>query len=48
MLYAGRSAESADQMIDALPTLKDRVKKNDANVMFSVCSDLAKVQDCKS
>ncbi|KAK6184716.1 hypothetical protein SNE40_007128 [Patella caerulea] len=35
--------DAADQMIDALPTLKDRLKKNDPNILFSVINDLSKV-----
>ncbi|GFS16071.1 maestro heat-like repeat family member 1 [Elysia marginata] len=38
--YEGKSV---DQMIDALPTLKDRLKKNDPTVLFSVVNDLSKV-----
>ena len=30
-------------MVDALPTLKDRLKKTDPNILFSVVNDLAKV-----
>jgi len=32
-----------DQMIDALSTLKERLEKDDPNVLFSVINDLAKV-----
>ena len=30
-------------MVDALPMLKDRLKKTDPNILFSVVNDLAKV-----
>ena len=30
-------------MIDALPTLKERLKKSDPTVLFSVVNDLSKV-----
>ena len=30
-------------MVDALPTLKDRLKRADANTLYAVVNDLAKV-----
>ncbi|XP_013392835.1 maestro heat-like repeat-containing protein family member 1 isoform X1 [Lingula anatina] len=41
--YEGNPPGHKDQMVDALPTLKDRVKKNDPNLLFSVINDLSKV-----
>ncbi|XP_077869460.1 maestro heat-like repeat-containing protein family member 1 [Saccoglossus kowalevskii] len=41
--YEGFSPEHKDQMVDALPVLKDRVMKGDPNILFSVVSDLSKV-----
>ncbi|CAH1780505.1 unnamed protein product, partial [Owenia fusiformis] len=41
--YAGRGTDEPDQMVDALPTLKERLKKTDPNVLFSVIKDLSKV-----
>ncbi|CAG2193325.1 unnamed protein product [Mytilus edulis] len=40
---AGNSMDQPDQMIDALCTLKERLEKDDPNVLFSVINDLAKV-----
>ena len=40
---SGKDPSYRDQMVDALPTLKDRLKRSDANVLFSVVNDLAKV-----
>ncbi|CAG2232807.1 unnamed protein product [Mytilus edulis] len=39
---AGNSMDQPDQMIDALCTLKERLEKDDPNVLFSVINDLAK------
>ncbi len=44
MFFQGLPADHKDQMVDALPLLKDRLKKTDANVLFSAVNDLAKVQ----
>ncbi|ESO87809.1 hypothetical protein LOTGIDRAFT_234834 [Lottia gigantea] len=41
--YEGLSADTPDQMIDALPTLKDRLRKSDPSILFSVINDLSKV-----
>ncbi len=32
-------------MVDALPLLKDRLKKTDPNILFSVVNDLSKVSN---
>lgn len=44
MLFLGYSLESKDELVDALPTLKQRAAQDDANILFSVASDLAKVK----
>ncbi|XP_074645058.1 maestro heat-like repeat-containing protein family member 1 [Tubulanus polymorphus] len=41
--YEGHSDDHHDKMVDALPTLKDRLKKGDSNVLYSVINDLSKV-----
>ncbi|XP_077982268.1 maestro heat-like repeat-containing protein family member 1 [Glandiceps talaboti] len=41
--YEGYPADHKDQMVDALPVLKERVNKGDPNILFSVVSDLSKV-----
>ncbi|RUS75918.1 hypothetical protein EGW08_016306 [Elysia chlorotica] len=41
--YEGKPVDQKDQMIDALPTLKERLKKSDPTVLFSVVNDLSKV-----
>lgn len=41
--FQGYSLESKDELVDALPTLKQRAAQDDANILFSVASDLAKV-----
>ncbi|XP_031575321.1 maestro heat-like repeat-containing protein family member 1 [Actinia tenebrosa] len=41
--YQGYSMDSKDELIDALSILKQRVLEDDANVLFSVASDLSKV-----
>ncbi|KAL4234897.1 Mroh1p [Mactra antiquata] len=40
---AGFGEDHKDQMVDALPTLRERLEKGDANVLFSVVNDLSKV-----
>ena len=42
--FLGYSLESKDELVDALPTLKQRAAQDDANILFSVASDLAKVK----
>ena len=44
LLFLGYSLESKDELVDALPTLKQRAAQDDANILFSVASDLAKVK----
>nr|XP_022339324.1 maestro heat-like repeat-containing protein family member 1 isoform X2 [Crassostrea virginica] len=39
----GQPADHKDAMIDALPTLKERLAKGDPSVLFSVINDLSKV-----
>lgn len=39
----GSLPDEKDQMVEALPTLKERLKKTDPNVLFGVVNDLAKV-----
>ena len=39
----GHGPEYKDTMVEALPTLKERLKKNDPNVLFMVVKDLSKV-----
>ncbi|XP_060593728.1 maestro heat-like repeat-containing protein family member 1 [Ruditapes philippinarum] len=39
----GLGADHKDQMVEALPTLKERLQKGDPNVLYSVVNDLAKV-----
>ncbi|GFN92402.1 maestro heat-like repeat family member 1 [Plakobranchus ocellatus] len=41
--YEGKAVDQKDQMVDALLTLKDRLKKSDSNVLFGVVNDLSKV-----
>eukprot|EP00058_Branchiostoma_floridae_P019456 XP_002604946.1 hypothetical protein BRAFLDRAFT_77203 [Branchiostoma floridae] len=41
--YEGQPVDYKDQMVEALTTLKERVVKDDPQVLFSVVSDLAKV-----
>ncbi|KAK3746766.1 hypothetical protein QZH41_013595 [Actinostola sp. cb2023] len=41
--YQGYSIDSKDDLIDALSTLKERASEDDANMLFSVASDLSKV-----
>lgn len=41
--FEGYSLESKDELVDALSTLKQRAAENDANILFSVASDLSKV-----
>ena len=43
IFVVGKSLEDKDAMIDALPTLKERLSKGDPNVLFSVINDLSKV-----
>ncbi|KAK7500196.1 hypothetical protein BaRGS_00008419, partial [Batillaria attramentaria] len=43
LAFEGHPLEEKDQMVDALSTLKDRLKKSDPNVLFSVINDLSKV-----
>ena len=42
-MISGYSLESKDELVDALPTLKQRAAEDDANILFSVASDLSKV-----
>ena len=39
----GLGPDHKDNMIEALPTLKDRLQKGDPNVLYSVVNDLSKV-----
>ncbi|XP_067055526.1 maestro heat-like repeat-containing protein family member 1 [Acropora muricata] len=39
----GYSLDSKDELVDALSTLKKRAAEDDANILFSVASDLSKV-----
>ncbi|BFZ13379.1 hypothetical protein BsWGS_16418 [Bradybaena similaris] len=39
----GNPLDHKDQMVDALPTLKERLRKDDPNLLFSVVNDLSKV-----
>ncbi|XP_046558810.1 LOW QUALITY PROTEIN: maestro heat-like repeat-containing protein family member 1 [Haliotis rubra] len=41
--YEGNDADHKDQMVEALATLKERLKKGDPNILFSVINDLSKV-----
>ena len=43
LVISGYSLESKDDLVDALPTLKQRAAEDDANILFSVASDLSKV-----
>lgn len=43
VLFSGYSLDSKDELVDALPTLKERAAEDDANILFSVASDLSKV-----
>uniref|UniRef100_A0A2C9KZ46 Maestro heat-like repeat-containing protein family member 1 n=1 Tax=Biomphalaria glabrata TaxID=6526 RepID=A0A2C9KZ46_BIOGL len=43
LLWLCNPPEHKDQMVDALPTLKERLKKSDPNLLFSVVNDLSKV-----
>ena len=43
LIVSGYSLESKDELVDALPTLKQRAAENDANILFSVANDLSKV-----
>ena len=43
MMNTGHSSSEHDEMVSALPTLKERAKRSDANVLFSVIKDLGKV-----
>lgn len=42
-VLSGHPLGEKDQMVDALSTLKERLKKSDPNVLFSVVNDLSKV-----
>ena len=45
-LLPGHPLDEKDQMVDMLPTLKERLqKRTDPNILFSIINDLAKV-DC--
>lgn len=44
LIVSGYSLESKDELVDALPTLKQRAAENDPNILFSVASDLSKVR----
>ena len=39
----GKTVDSKDTMVDAIPTLKERVRKMDPTTLYSVITDLAKV-----
>ncbi|XP_041376876.1 maestro heat-like repeat-containing protein family member 1 [Gigantopelta aegis] len=41
--YEGNPPDHQDQMVEALMTLKERLKKGDPNILFSVINDLSKV-----
>ncbi|CAL1544099.1 unnamed protein product [Lymnaea stagnalis] len=41
--HEGHPSDHKDQMVDAVPTLKERLKKSDPNVLYSVVNDLSKV-----
>lgn len=41
--HTGHPKDYKDTMIDAIPTLKERLKKSDPNILFSVVNDLSKV-----
>ncbi|XP_025115241.1 maestro heat-like repeat-containing protein family member 1 isoform X3 [Pomacea canaliculata] len=43
LAFQGHPLGEKDQMVDALSTLKERLKKSDPNVLFSVVNDLSKV-----
>ena len=43
LMIQGYSLESKDELVDALPTLKKRAAEDDPNILFSVASDLSKV-----
>ena len=43
LMISGYSLESKDELVDALPTLKKRATEDDPNILFSVASDLSKV-----
>ncbi|XP_052816666.1 maestro heat-like repeat-containing protein family member 1 isoform X2 [Mya arenaria] len=40
---SGLGDDHKDQMVEALPTLRSRLEKGDANVLYSVVNDLSKV-----
>ena len=42
-VFAGKDPNESDKMIDALPTLRDRLKRSDPNTLYSAVNDLAKV-----
>ena len=44
-VFAGKDPNESDKMIDALPTLRDRLKRSDPNTLYSAVNDLAKVSD---
>lgn len=43
LIIVGLGADHKDAMVDALPTLKERLQKGDPNVLYSVVNDLSKV-----
>ena len=43
MSIVGKDANGKDTMVDAVPSLKERLKKADSNILFSCAKDLAKV-----
>ena len=45
--FLGSGPDHKDNMIEALPTLKDRLQKGDPNVLYSVVNDLSKVTAIK-
>lgn len=43
-MLPGHPLEEQDQMVDMLPTLKERLqKRTDPNILYSIINDLAKV-----
>lgn len=43
IVIVGHGEQMEDPMVDALPTLRERVKKTDPNILLSVTTDLSKV-----
>ena len=42
-IVTGLGIDHKDNMVEALPTLKERLQKGDPNVLYSVVNDLSKV-----